>query len=106
MKRESSSSSVSVGFLDPITTGAALGLTFAGLNLLCAVAFGLWPDSALDFVNPWFHTVDLAVLEQAPKPATAGGYAYGIAGLAVVGFVLGAGFAFFYNWTLKLRSEP
>jgi len=94
------------GFLDPITTGAALGLTFAGANLLCAIAFGLWPDTALDFVNAWFHTVDLAVLKQAPKSVSAGGYAYGVAGLAVVGFVLGAGFASFYNWILRLRSEP
>jgi len=103
MKRESNSSGVD--FLDPITTGAALGLTFAGANLMCAIAFGLWPDLALDFVNAWFHTVDLGVLKQAPKSATAVGYAYGIGGLAVVGFVLGAGFAFFYNWILKLRSE-
>jgi hypothetical protein len=104
VKHESRSGSA--GFLDPITTGAALGVTFAGANLLCAIAFGFWPDAALDFVNAWFHTVDLAVLKQAPKSATAGGYAYGMAGLAVVGFVLGAGFAFFYNWIFKLRSRP
>jgi hypothetical protein len=94
------------GFLDPITTGAALGLTFAGTNLLCAIAFGVWPDTALGFVNAWFHTVDLALLKQVPKSASAGGYAYGVTGLAVVGFVLGAGFAVFYNWILRLRSEP
>ncbi|HEV8647073.1 MAG TPA: DUF5676 family membrane protein [Burkholderiales bacterium] len=102
MKHESRSGSA--GFLDPITTGAALGVTFASANLLCAIAFGVWPDAALDFVSAWFHTVDLALLKQAPKSATVGGYAYGIAGLAVVGFVLGTGFAVFYNWILRLRS--
>jgi uncharacterized BrkB/YihY/UPF0761 family membrane protein len=35
-----------------------------------------------------------------------GGYAYGIAGTAVVGFVLGAGFAVLYNRIPRLRSGP
>lgn len=85
--------------LNPWQTGTALALTLAALYFVCVVAFMFWPETALDFVNAWVHGIDLNLLRPvASKPLTIGLFLYGLSGILVSGFVMGAFYALMYNF--------
>ena len=82
--------------IQPLPVGAALALAAVLLNALCALLVLLFPDGAIDFVNAWSHGLDLRPLKSA-RPATWGGFTYGLIGVALVGFVSGTVFAGSYK---------
>ena len=74
----------------------ALAITLALLNSVCAVLVGLWPQQAIAFANTWAHGLDLTPL-MSDAPMTFARFAYGLIGLSVIGFVIGAVYAWLYN---------
>jgi hypothetical protein len=66
-------------------------LTFAILYGICAVAVVLFPDGTLDFLNNWFHGLDLRLLKPpAGRTLRPIQFASGLASVAVVSFSAGA----------------
>lgn len=82
--------------LNPWRVGGALALTAGTVSLICALAVFLFPDGMINFVNAWFHGLDLAIIK-SNKPWVLGGFVYGLFGATVTGFLGGAVFAFCYN---------
>jgi hypothetical protein len=41
--------------LNPLRTGSGLDLTAGTISMICALAFFLFPDGMIGFVNAWFH---------------------------------------------------
>lgn len=82
--------------LNPWRTGNALALTAATVSLICALAVFLFQDGMISFVNAWFHGLDLAMI-RSNKPWTLVGFAYGLFGATVTGFLGGVIFACCYN---------
>jgi len=82
--------------LNPLSVGLAAAVTFAVLNTLCAVAIAIWPDGVLAFFNSFAHGLDLTPLKST-QPFSLFRFVCGLAGLAIVGFVSGAIFAWTYN---------
>lgn len=79
-----------------LAAGTALAVTFAFMSLVCALAFGLWPEATLDFFGAFAHGLDLSNVKSL-APITPGRALYGVIGLGVVGFVAGMVFAAAYN---------
>ena len=80
--------------LNPFTTGIAAAITLAVLYSLCALAFGLFPDGTLAFVDAWFHGLDLSRLQpEGGELWTAWDFAYGLLGVSGTGLVAGFVFA-------------
>jgi hypothetical protein len=78
--------------------GAAMALTFSILYTLCALAVVLFPDSAVNFFNNWFHGLDLRLLKPpGGRLLTVVQFVYGLASAAAVSFVVGAVLAGSYN---------
>jgi hypothetical protein len=84
-----------------VRTGSALAITAILLNGVCAALIALWPAESIRFANAWMHGVDLQLI-QATAPLTLGGFAYGLIGLAAISFVVGAVYAWVYNWLNKI----
>ena len=82
--------------LSPFSVGSATAVTLTIVNALCAVAVALWPDAVLEFFNSFAHGLDLKPLKST-EPLGLGRFLFGLVGLAVVGFVAGAIFAWVYN---------
>jgi len=82
--------------LNPLRTGSALGLTAGTISLICALVVFLFPDGIINFVNAWFHGLDLTLIK-SNKPWTLGEFVYGLFGATITGFLGGAVFAIFYN---------
>lgn len=80
--------------------GIALAVTAALLNVVCALAFTLWPEGTTDFFGAFAHGLDFTTVKAALPPSP-GRVLYGAVGLAVVGFVTGAVFATVYNLTTR-----
>jgi len=83
--------------LKPWSVGAAVALTVLVTYAVCTVIFVTFPDSSVNFLNALFHGLDFRKLQQP-----AGGFSYGgFGGVAVtwvvVGFLVGALYAWFYN---------
>lgn len=89
--------------LDPWRIGFAAALTAAAINVICAVAFYVYPDGMIDFVGSWMHGLDLTVLRGETKWSL-GAVAYGLLSVSLTGFLAGALFAFFCNLTGRSRS--
>jgi hypothetical protein len=83
--------------LQPLRTGLALAATATILYVVCAAAFALAPGTTLDFLNAWFHGVDLSVLKPGAKPFGWGTFLYGLVGVAIAAFVTGVVYAVAYN---------
>ena len=84
--------------LDALTTGFAAAITFAVLYSVCALAFAVFPDGTLAFVDAWFHGLDLSLLKPAGGEAwTAGDFLYGLVGVSATAFVTGFLFAIVNN---------
>ncbi len=82
--------------LTVLGTGLALAVTAALLNALCAAVVALWPVQAIAFANAWAHGLDLQLI-RATAPMTLPGFLYGLIGIAAIGFVVGAVYAWVYN---------
>ena len=76
--------------------GIALAVTFAFLSILCALAFILVPDGAIDFFGAFMHGRDLNSV-RSTAPIRFGKVLYGVIGLSIVGFIAGFVFAWTYN---------
>lgn len=85
-----------MGKLNPWRFGGTLALTAGTVSLICALAVFLFPDGMINFVNAWFHGLDLTLIK-SNKPWTLDGLAYGLFGAIATGFLSGVVFAFCYN---------
>lgn len=56
----------------------------------------LFPDGTINFINAWVHGLELSILRSV-RPYTLGGRAYGLFGVTLTGFLVGALFACCYN---------
>ena len=75
-----------------IPTGFALAVT-AGIGYTaCAVAFRLWPEAAMTFMNALFHGLDLRKLQAGPPPFELSAFFFALLVVVVWAFVLGAVF--------------
>jgi len=91
--------------LNVLGSGLALAITLVLLNSACAVLVGLWPQQAIAFANTWAHGLDLTPL-MSETPMTFARFMYGLVGLSVIGFVIGAVYAWLYNrWWVVDRSR-
>ena len=88
--------------LDASTTGFAAAITLAVLYSICALAFALFPDGTLAFLNAWFHGMDLNLLKPAAGAIwTVGDFLYGLLGVSATGFVAGSVFTTVSNFFRK-----
>ena len=86
--------------LNVLGSGLALAITLALLNSVCAILVNLWPQQAIAFANTWAHGLDLKPL-MADSSLTVARFTYGLIGLAGIGFLIGAVYAWLYN---RLRT--
>jgi tetrahydromethanopterin S-methyltransferase subunit F len=82
--------------VNAVGAGVALGVTFAFLGILCALAFILVPDGAIDFFGAFMHGLDLNSV-RSTAPIRFGRVLYGVIGLSIIGFIAGFVFAWTYN---------
>jgi len=90
--------------LSPIRVGAALSLTVAIGYTLCAAAWAIWNEPALDFLNALFHGLDFRkiVLPEAdygPWP-----FVYPLLVMSAWAFLIGALFAVISNLLNRPRA--
>jgi 2TM family of unknown function (DUF5676) len=85
-----------VNKLNTLATSIALGITLALTNLLCALAFALWPGATLDFFAAFMHGLDFATVKSV-APMNPGRVLYGVIGLGVVGLIAVLVFSAVYN---------
>jgi hypothetical protein len=90
--------------IDPRRIGFALGATLAALYLACAVMMAIFPrDVALTFANSITHGVDWRPIARWDQPwhcVLMGGVC-----VFIVGWLVGATFAAFYNLSGKTPSN-
>ncbi len=90
--------------LNPWILGATAAITFSILSATCALAAALFPDGTVGFFNAWFHGLDLTLLRPpGGRTLTLGQFAYGLFGVALTSFIVGAVFAAVHN---LLRRRP
>lgn len=82
--------------MNPWKTGSALSLTLLVSYSLCAAAWAIWTESAMDLLNALFHGLDFRKL-QTPTPFTFGTFVYPLVIMVVWGFGVGAVYAWMYN---------
>jgi hypothetical protein len=56
------------GLGSAIPTGMALAITVGIGYAACALAFRIWPDAGMDFMNALFHGLDFRKLARGPAP--------------------------------------
>lgn len=92
--------------LNLLSAGIAAAITLSLAYSLCALAFALVPNIALDFVNTLFHGLDLSTLKPVGRKALViSTFFYGLCTVAILSFVFGVLFAFFYNLFLFESSS-
>ena len=82
--------------LNVLGRGLALAITLALLSSMFAVLVRFWPQQTIAFANTWANRLDLTSL-MSDAPMTFARFAYGLIGLSVIGFVIGAVYAWLYN---------
>lgn len=82
--------------LNTLSIGVSAAITAAILSALCAAAFVASPDATIGFFNSFMHGIDLNKV-RSTTPVAPGRVAFGIIGLAIVGFVAGVIFASVHN---------
>lgn len=85
---------------DPWRFGLAIAVTTAIAYTLCAVAYALSPDRAIDFLNAVFHGLDFHKLG-APLPFSLRMFVYPLVVFTIWSFVIGAIFALLNAWLGK-----
>jgi hypothetical protein len=74
-----------------IATGMALAATVGLGYTACALAFRMWPDAAVTFMNALFHGLDFRKLQAGPARFDFGGFFFALAVFVLWAFVLGFG---------------
>lgn len=87
--------------LRPVITGASLAITVAISYALCAAAWAMWHDAALDFLNALFHGLDFRKIVLPARDYGIGIFLYPLTILAVWAFFVGALFAVIHNLLRK-----
>jgi hypothetical protein len=81
--------------LNPLSVGLAMAITLVIVNTLCAAAVALWPDGTITVFNSFAHGLDL-------EPLGLGRFLLGLISVGVIGFLVGAVFA----WSHNLLNRP
>lgn len=84
---------------DPKTTANAAGVTVAGIYVVCATAFVLFPDLTMSIARSWFHGIDIGGLGAAQ--VTINSFILGIISATALAWLVGYAFATLYNYFLK-----
>ena len=87
--------------LNPLSVGLAMAITLLIVNILCAAAVALWPDGTITVFNSFAHGLDFRVVKST-EPLGLGRFLLGLISIGVIGFVVGAVFA----WSHNLLSRP
>lgn len=82
--------------LSPVTVGLAMAITLAIVNTLCAVVVWLWPDAAFTIAGSFAHGLNFRAM-QSTEPLSLGRFLAGLISIGIIGFVIGAVFAWSYN---------
>lgn len=82
---------------NPWVNGISAAITFSILYTVCAVTIALFPEPGLNFFNAWFHGLDLSLLRTKDKPFTLAMFIYGLLGVAITTYLMGALYAAIYN---------
>ena len=86
-----------------IPTGMALAVTVGIGYTACALAFRLWPEAAVTFMNSLFHGLDFRKLQAGPAPFDFGSFFFALAGIVIWAFAVGA----LFGWIVdRLRPAP
>lgn len=83
--------------LRPLILGATLAITIAIMYTLCAVAWSIWHEAMLDFLNALFHGLDFRKIQIPESAYSIKLFLLPLAVLTVWGFVSGVLFAGIYN---------
>ena len=70
-------------------TGTAFAVTVSIGYALCTLAFWLWPETAMNFMNTLFHGLDFRKLQSGPALFSFGSFLYALIVMAVWAFGLG-----------------
>jgi hypothetical protein len=87
--------------LNPLSVGLAMAITLAIVNILCAAAVALWPDGSITVFNSFAHGLDFRVVKST-EPLGLGRFLLGLISVGVIGFLVGAVFA----WSHNLLNRP
>lgn len=88
-----------------MATGVALAITVGIGYTACALAFGAWPDAAMEFMNALFHGLDFRKLARAPAPFEFGAFFFALFVAVVWAFALGALFGWLMG-RMRPGSQP
>ena len=72
-----------------ISTGLALAITVGVGYTACTLAFRVWPDAAMTFMNALFHGLDFRKLQSGPVPFEFGSFLPALFVAVVWAFALG-----------------
>lgn len=84
----------------PMKSGLAFALTIAISYSLCALAYVLSPERAIDLLNAMFHGLDFHKLG-TPMSFSFGMFMYPLVVFTIWAFVTGTIFAWLYAWLGK-----
>ena len=82
--------------LNPLSVGLATAITLMVINTLCAAAVALWPDGTITIFNSFAHGLDFRAVKST-EPLHLGRFLLGLISIGVIGFLVGAVFAWSYN---------
>ena len=83
--------------LRPLILGATLAITIAIMYILCTVAWSIWHEAMLDFLNALFHGLDFRKIQIPESAYSIKLFLLPLAVLTVWGFVSGVLLAGIYN---------
>jgi hypothetical protein len=83
--------------LRPVLVGTALAATVAIAYTLCAAAWAIWNEAALDFLNALFHGLDFRKIVLAHREYGIRLYLYPLLVLSAWAFFVGALCAAIHN---------
>jgi hypothetical protein len=89
------------GLDSAIPSGVALAITVGIGYAACALAFGIWPEAAMDFMNALFHGLDFRKLARGPAPFDFSSFFVALCVAVVWAFALGA----LFGWLID-RFRP
>jgi hypothetical protein len=84
-----------------VPAGIALAVTVGIGYTACALAFRLWPDAAMAFMNALFHGLDFRRLQAGTAPFEFGRFFFALVVAVAWAFVLG----FVFGWILDRTRE-
>ena len=82
--------------LNPLSVGLATAVTLMIINTLCAAAVALWPDESITVLNSFAHGLDFRSVKST-EPLDLGRFLLGLISIGVIGFLVGAVFAWSHN---------